>query len=66
MKHFITIAGSDSSGGAGIQADLKTFAGTWHLWYERYYCCNSAKHTGCDDGAGYRRWGDRGADRCGI
>ena len=51
MKHLLTIAGSDS---------------TWHLWYERYYCCNSAKHTGCDDGAGYRRWGDRGADRCGI
>ena len=44
MKHLLTIAGSDSSGGAGIQADLKTFAalGTYGM---SCICAVTAQNT---------------------
>ena len=44
MKKLLTIAGSDSSGGAGIQADLKTFAalGTYGM---SAICALTAQNT---------------------
>ena len=44
MKHLLTVAGSDSSGGAGIQADLKTFAalGTYGM---SCICAVTAQNT---------------------
>jgi len=44
VKHLLTIAGSDSSGGAGIQADLKTFSalGTYGM---SVVCAVTAQNT---------------------
>lgn len=44
MKKLLTVAGSDSSGGAGVQADLKTFAalGTYGM---SCICALTAQNT---------------------
>ena len=44
MKAVLTIAGSDSSGGAGIQADLKTIA-AHHLFGESVITALTAQNT---------------------
>ena len=64
MKHLLTIAGSDSSGGAGIQADLKTFAAHGTFGMSVITAVTAQNTQGVT--AGYRRWGDRGADKRGV
>ena len=52
MKTVLTIAGSDCSGGAGVQADLKTMAA--HGVF--------GKHRTRDRHSGHQSPDDRGAD----
>ena len=45
IPQTLTIAGSDSGGGAGIQADLKTFQMQGRIWYLSDYSCHRTKYT---------------------
>ena len=47
MKTALTIAGSDSSGGAGIQADIKTMRRFGGLCGIGCHSANRAEHHGC-------------------
>ena len=46
MKQILTIAGSDSGGGAGIQADIKGDFRKWRFCYVGDYLCYGTEHGG--------------------
>lgn len=62
MKTVLTIAGSDCSGGAGVQADLKTMAAHGVFGMECYRISRSGKHRTRDRHSGHQSPDDRGAD----
>lgn len=46
MKKILTIAGSDCSGGAGIQADIKTITMHGNVRNERNHGIDGAEYNG--------------------
>ncbi len=45
MRSVLTIAGSDSSGGAGVQADIKTIEAHGLFRHKRYHGADGAEHA---------------------
>ena len=65
MKTVLTIAGSDCSGGAGVQADLKTMAAHGVFGMSVIVSGRSGKHRTRNRHSGHHTQDDR-ADRCRI
>ena len=62
MKTVLTIAGSDWSGGAGVQADLKTMAAHGVFGMSVIVSVVAGKHRTRDRHSGHQSPDDRGAD----
>lgn len=65
MRKVLTIAGSDCSGGAGVQADLKTMA-AHGVFGMSVIVSVVAENTARYRHSGHQSEDDRGTDRCGV